>query len=156
VTRDCHTHVRTKDGGKRPTAPPLAPCSGKAPRRYFLATTPFQPPPTRPSIAARNSTSPPHDYSGRMANAHSLLYSLCSFLLLLACVDALKFDMEAFSKGDKKGQRCIRNFVAKDTLVVVTAIVDGYKGDGMVLNMHVSSFWRWSNSHKERKKEKKC
>ncbi|PSS20469.1 hypothetical protein M430DRAFT_41777 [Amorphotheca resinae ATCC 22711] len=72
-----------------------------------------------------------------MANAHSLLYSLCSFLLLLACVDALKFDMEAFSKGDKKGQRCIRNFVAKDTLVVVTAIVDGYKGDGMVLNMHI-------------------
>lgn len=68
-----------------------------------------------------------------------MLYSLCSLLLLfLACAHALKFDVEAHNKGDKKGERCIRNFVAKDTLVVVTATVDGYKGDGMVVNMHVS------------------
>jgi len=51
--------------------------------------------------------------------------------------NALKFDVEAFSRGDKKGERCIRNFVAKDTLVVVTATVDGFKGDGMVVNMHI-------------------
>ena len=73
-----------------------------------------------------------------MANPQSILYSLCSLLLFLACADALKFDVEAHSQGDKKGERCIRNFVAKDTLVVVTAIVDGHKGDGMVVNMHVS------------------
>jgi hypothetical protein len=73
-----------------------------------------------------------------MAKPQSILYSLCSLLFFLACADALKFDVEAHSKGDKKAERCIRNFVAKDTLVVVTATVDGYKGDGMVVNMHVS------------------
>lgn len=61
-------------------------------------------------------------------------------------MEALKFDVEAFSKGDKKGQRCIRNFVSKDTLVVVTATIDGYKGDGMTLDMHVGDnakfLWR--------------
>jgi hypothetical protein len=73
-----------------------------------------------------------------MAPTQSILYSLCSLLLFLACANALKFDVEAFSKGDKRGERCIRNFVARDTLVVVTATVDGSKGDGMVVNMHVS------------------
>jgi len=67
-----------------------------------------------------------------------MLYSLCSLLLFLACANALKFDVEAFSQGDKRGERCIRNFVAKDTLVVVTATVGGSKGDGMVVNMQVS------------------
>lgn len=74
-----------------------------------------------------------------MAHTQSLLYSLCSLLIFFACVEALKFDVEAFSRGDKKGHRCIRNFVAKDTLVVVTATIDGYKGDGMTLNMHVNA-----------------
>jgi p24 family protein delta-1 len=73
-----------------------------------------------------------------MAYLQSLLRTLCSLLLLVACSEALKFDIEAASRGDSKGTRCIRNFVAKDTLVVVTATVDGYKGDGMVVNMHVS------------------
>lgn len=59
-------------------------------------------------------------------------------MFFLTCVHALKFDIEAFSQGDSRGKRCIRNFVAKDTLVVVTATVDGTKGDGMILNMHVS------------------
>ncbi len=62
--------------------------------------------------------------------------------LFLAAVEALKFDIEAFSRGDPKGTRCIRNFVAKDTLVVVTATVDGYKGDGMIINMQVRSWSR--------------
>jgi len=74
----------------------------------------------------------------KMAHLHSFLRTVCSLLLLLACGEALKFDIEAASRGDPKGTRCIRNFVAKDTLVVVTATVDGYKGDGMVVNMHVS------------------
>ena len=31
--------------------------------------------------------------------------------------------------------------MAKDTLVVVTATVSGQKGDGQVVNMHVSQIW---------------
>lgn len=73
-----------------------------------------------------------------MVYSRSLLQLICSVLLCLAYAEALKFDLQAYSRGDKKAERCIRNFVAKDTLVVVTAIVDGYKGDGMVVNMHVS------------------
>jgi hypothetical protein len=52
-------------------------------------------------------------------------------------VEALKFDLDAYHPGSAKAVRCIRNFVAKETLVVVTATVDGHKGDGMVVNMHV-------------------
>lgn len=74
-----------------------------------------------------------------MAFTQSLLYSLYSLLLLLACAEALKFDVQAYSRGDRKGERCIRNFVARDTLVVVTATIDGTKGDGMNLDMHVST-----------------
>ena len=73
-----------------------------------------------------------------MASSQSLLYTLYTLFLFLACAEALKFDVEAFHQGDPRGNRCIRNFVARDTLVVVTAKVDGYKGDGMILNMHVS------------------
>ncbi|OWP06133.1 hypothetical protein B2J93_8516 [Marssonina coronariae] len=63
--------------------------------------------------------------------------TLCGVLFFLSCVQALKFDIEAFVQGDPRGKRCIRNFVARDTLVVVTATVDGTKGDGMILNMHI-------------------
>jgi hypothetical protein len=49
---------------------------------------------------------------------------------------ALKFDLVATS-GHGKNERCIRNFVAKDQLVVVTAIVGGTKGDGQKVNIHV-------------------
>jgi len=58
-------------------------------------------------------------------------------MLFLVIANALKFDIEASSPGDRRGERCIRNFVAKDTLVVVTATIDGHKGDGMVVNMHI-------------------
>lgn len=67
-----------------------------------------------------------------MAPQKSLLQYICSFLLLVSSVSALKFDLIAGSK-----ERCVRNFVGKDTLVVVTATVDGYKGDGMVVNLYV-------------------
>lgn len=82
-----------------------------------------------------------------MAYIPSFLYSLCGLLFLLASVEALKFDVVAHSRGDKRtGERCIRNFVATDTLVVVTATVDGQRGDGMTVDMHVSvkacSSWR--------------
>ncbi|KKZ62912.1 endoplasmic reticulum vesicle protein 25 [[Emmonsia] crescens] len=61
-------------------------------------------------------------------------------LLLLLCIAqlsaALKFDIPA-NPNNGKNERCIRNFVNKDQLVVVTAIVGGQKGDGQVVNMHI-------------------
>lgn len=72
-----------------------------------------------------------------MAAQQSLLQYICSLLLLLAGVaSALKFDVVAQPQNSAK-ERCVRNFVGKDTLVVVTATVDGYKGDGMAVNIHV-------------------
>ena len=50
---------------------------------------------------------------------------------------ALKFDLAAHTGHDSRYERCVRNFVSKDTLVLVTAIVDGQKGDGQLVNMHV-------------------
>ncbi|CZS88009.1 hypothetical protein WAI453_000401 [Rhynchosporium graminicola] len=72
-----------------------------------------------------------------MTLSQPILRALWSVLFFLSSVQALKFDIEAFSKGDSRGTRCILNYVAKDTLVVVTATVDGTKGDGMVLDMHI-------------------
>jgi hypothetical protein len=72
-----------------------------------------------------------------MAFTTSILRSLAGLLLLIAVTDALKFDLQAHSHPDKTSERCIRNFVSRDTLVVVTATLSGYKGDGMIVNMHV-------------------
>ena len=64
---------------------------------------------------------------------------LCGLLVLATAVSALKFELMAHTGGEStKKERCIRNFVGQETLVVVTATVDGYKGDGMSVNMHVS------------------
>lgn len=63
--------------------------------------------------------------------------SLCHALLSLTLLPfswALEFDVTAH----KGRERCICNFVAKDTLVLVTAIVDGQKGDGQQVNTYVS------------------
>ena len=69
-----------------------------------------------------------------------LLQCLCSVLLLVGVASALKFDLTAHSGHESiKKERCIRNFVNKETLVVVTATIGGYKGDGMVTNIHVRS-----------------
>lgn len=75
----------------------------------------------------------------------SLLQRVCSVLLLLAVgAQALKFDIQAGTGHDKHSRRCVRNFVSRDMLVVVTAISDGYRGDGMSLNMHVGApLRRW-------------
>lgn len=74
-----------------------------------------------------------------MALPRSLLQYVCSIVLFVACAQALKFDLQATSQShDTRRERCIRNFVAKDTLVVVTATVSGSRGDGMRVNMHVS------------------
>lgn len=67
---------------------------------------------------------------------HMLSYLL--FLVSLPLISALKFDMAAHHGHESaKYERCIRNFVAKDQLVVVTANVDGNRGDGQQLNLHV-------------------
>jgi p24 family protein delta-1 len=74
-----------------------------------------------------------------MAYPRSLLHTLCGFLMLLVFTEALKFDLQAYPYRNHKSERCIRNFVSKDTLVVVTATIDGLRGDGMIVNMHVSA-----------------
>lgn len=59
-------------------------------------------------------------------------------LLLVSTVTALRFELAAHSGSENhKKERCIRNFVNRDTLVVVKSTVGGYKGDGMVVNIHV-------------------
>ena len=70
-----------------------------------------------------------------MARARSFF---CSLLLLAASTQALKFDLEALPSHSRHSQRCIRNFVGKDTLVVVTATVDGHRDDGMRVDMHIT------------------
>ena len=66
------------------------------------------------------------------------LLSYVLFLISIPLVAALKFDIQAHMGHESaKQERCVRNFVAKDQLVVVTTITDGTKGDGQILNMHV-------------------
>lgn len=61
---------------------------------------------------------------------------LLAFLLPL--VAALKFDMPAHPGHEStRHERCIRNFVAKEQLVVVTVNAGGFRGDGQTLNLHV-------------------
>jgi p24 family protein delta-1 len=62
----------------------------------------------------------------------------CLLLAILPLAAALKFDLHPVQEYDAaKYERCVRNFVAKDQLVVVTATLDGYRGDGQRVNMHV-------------------
>lgn len=70
----------------------------------------------------------------------TLLRALSCLLLLasLPFVSALKFDIQAHPGHESASkERCIRNFVMKDQLVVVTTITDGWRGDGQRLNMHI-------------------
>ncbi|KAL9125535.1 MAG: hypothetical protein Q9217_005274 [Psora testacea] len=69
----------------------------------------------------------------RIPHIHNILWLLVAFPFSWA----LKFDIVAHTGSSSKYERCIRNFVGKDTLVLVTAIVDGMKGDGQVVNMHI-------------------
>ncbi len=73
---------------------------------------------------------------GLLRSSAAMLQLLC-LLLVLPISSALKFDLFAQAGHSAKNERCIRNFVNKDTLVVVTATVGGSKGDGQVVNMHV-------------------
>jgi hypothetical protein len=65
------------------------------------------------------------------------LHTILAFLLgSLSICQALKFELAAH-QAHQVTPRCIRNFVSADTLVVVTAIVSGHKGDGQGVNIHV-------------------
>lgn len=73
-----------------------------------------------------------------MGSSFFNMRSLIGLLFLVVqLASALKFELPA-SSGHGKNERCIRNFVGKDQLVVVTAIVGGEKGDGQKVNIHVS------------------
>ncbi|RVX75404.1 Endoplasmic reticulum vesicle protein 25 [Exophiala mesophila] len=65
------------------------------------------------------------------------LIQVAVLLLLLPFVYSLKFDLVAQTGHSAKNERCIRNFASRDTLVVVTAIVSGNRGDGQMVNMHI-------------------
>jgi len=70
------------------------------------------------------------------------MLSLTSLALLLLTIlplaRALKFDIQAHPGHESASkERCIRNFVARDQLVVVTATISGQRGDGQMLNMHI-------------------
>lgn len=76
------------------------------------------------------------------AMAFSFLSSLRVLFFLLPLVSfALKFDLFAESRP---AERCIRNFVNKDTLVVVTATISGNRGDGQRVDMHVGQIGAFS------------
>ncbi|EPS36203.1 hypothetical protein H072_10286 [Dactylellina haptotyla CBS 200.50] len=64
-----------------------------------------------------------------------LLPTLTLLTTTASLASALKFDLFAQSQGQP--HRCIRNFASKDTLVVVTAIIGGTKGDGQKVNIHI-------------------
>ena len=70
-----------------------------------------------------------------MARYPALIFLLSLIFPILSL--ALKFDLVAQPGHSAKNERCIRNFVNRDTLVVVTATVSGSRGDGQMVNMHV-------------------
>ncbi|PHH81789.1 hypothetical protein CDD83_3480 [Cordyceps sp. RAO-2017] len=73
-----------------------------------------------------------------MGPPRSSLQWLCGLLLLACAASALKFELPSHSGSENvKKEKCIRNFVGQETLVVVTATLDGYKGDGMMVNIHI-------------------
>ncbi|PNY29869.1 ERV25 protein [Tolypocladium capitatum] len=71
-----------------------------------------------------------------MAPQRSPWQWLCGLLLLACAADALKFELPAHPESHNQ-KKCIQNFVGHGTLVVVTATVDGSKGDGMTVNIYI-------------------
>ncbi|PVH96103.1 endoplasmic reticulum vesicle protein 25 precursor [Periconia macrospinosa] len=62
----------------------------------------------------------------------------CALLFTIPLASALKFDLHAVHEHEAaRHERCIRNFVAREQLVVVTVNMDGYRGDGQTVNMHI-------------------
>ena len=68
-----------------------------------------------------------------------MFYFRLLLAFILPLVSALKFDISADPGHESQSkERCIRNFVQRDQLVVVTAKVSGFRGDGQTLNIRVS------------------
>ncbi|CAI6312842.1 unnamed protein product [Periconia digitata] len=66
------------------------------------------------------------------------LLSCVLLFLSVPLASALKFDLHAVHEHEAaRHERCIRNFVAREQLVVVSVIMDGYRGDGQTVNMHI-------------------
>lgn len=64
--------------------------------------------------------------------------TLAWILALASLTHALKFDIAAHTGSHSKYERCVRNFVGRETLVVVTATVSGDHNDGQSVSMRVS------------------
>lgn len=89
-----------------------------------------------PATRALSNTSARGSFVPTMATMFAIKLFLA---FLLPLVSALKFDLQAHPGHESASkERCIRNFVAKNQLVVVTTTVSGNRGDGMIVNMHVS------------------
>jgi hypothetical protein len=98
-----------------------------------LIRTPYQLSSTPSSIRVYNR----QFHAATMGSSQITLRAIVGFLFVFVQLAyALKFDLVATSGGGKN-ERCIRNFVSKDQLVVVTATVGGTKGDGQKVNIHV-------------------
>ena len=82
-------------------------------------------------------------------STHPALLVLLSLLFPILTL-GLKFDLVAQPGHSAKNERCIRNFVNRDTLVVVTATVSGSRGDGQMVNMHVCRVPNCSQGEKMR------
>ena len=122
-------HITTFEGKlRRPTSrqptPSIVPLDTHAP--FFLVCL--------PRLPSGKNTAPPE----KMTQRNALLRVLCSVLLLATFAHGLRFELEARKAKDVR-ERCIRNFVGKDTLVVVTATISGNKGDGQQVNMQVGT-----------------
>ncbi|RCI08397.1 hypothetical protein L249_8862 [Ophiocordyceps polyrhachis-furcata BCC 54312] len=73
-----------------------------------------------------------------MALGQLLQQLLLGTLVLATAALGLKLELHAHPGSEsKKKERCVRNFVGQETLVVVAAKVDGHKGDGMMVNIHI-------------------
>jgi hypothetical protein len=96
-------------------------------------------PSTAVSIRDRNAQDSPPFRAARNFAMDRILRLVHLLLLVVApLAAALKFDLHPVSPHDAaKYERCVRNFVAKEQLVVITATLDGYRGDGQRVDMHV-------------------
>lgn len=138
-------YVACVEGRRR--NPAIQPCLSSSTSRGAIPLDPFTPPPPatwykhRKLLVASRQHHFPYTESHRPRAKHAnMLFALeLLFAFLLPLVAALKFDIQAHPGHESASkERCIRNFVAKDQLVVVTATVSGSRGDGQTLNMHVS------------------
>jgi hypothetical protein len=69
-----------------------------------------------------------------------LLSPLLLLLLFPMLCQALRFDLPA-QQAQYVEPRCIRNFVNRNVLIVVTATVSGHRGDGQRVNIDVPLFF---------------